>query len=174
MEFVQSIWEQDLEYVALINDLLENEDLLKLETITHHHYTTRLTHSLFVSYVSYRIAKKMNLNVRAVARAGLLHDFFHEGREEIAAMEMGSHNCVHPKIAVENAAKITPLSELEKDIILKHMFLCSKVGLPRYKESMIVTCVDKYCAINEVSQPLREKTKAKMANLISRIRLVHA
>ncbi|MFC6464806.1 HD domain-containing protein [Marinilactibacillus sp. GCM10026970] len=174
MEFVQSIWEQDLEYVALINDLLENEDLLKLETITHHHYTTRLTHSLFVSYVSYRIAKKMNLNVRAVARAGLLHDFFHEGREEIAAMEMGSHNCVHPKIAVENAAKITPLSELEKDIILKHMFLCSKVGLPRYKESMIVTCVDKYCAISEVSQPLREKTKAKMANLISRIRLVHA
>ncbi|MEC6747820.1 HD domain-containing protein [Marinilactibacillus sp. XAAS-LB27] len=174
MEFVQSIWEQDLEYVALINDLLENEDLLKLETITHHHYTTRLTHSLFVSYVSYRIAKKMNLNVRAVARAGLLHDFFHEGREEIAAMELGSHNCVHPKIAVENAAKITPLSELEKDIILKHMFLCSKVGLPRYKESMIVTCVDKYCAISEVSQPLREKTKVKMANLISRIRLVHA
>lgn len=174
MEFVQSIWEQDLEYVALINDLLENEDLLKLETITHHHYTTRLTHSLFVSYVSYRIAKKMNLDVRAVARAGLLHDFFHEGREEIAAMELGSHNCVHPKIAVENAARITPLSELEKDIILKHMFLCSKVGLPRYKESMIVTCVDKYCAISEVSQPLREKTKVKMANLISRIRLVHA
>ncbi|WP_208560420.1 HD domain-containing protein [Marinilactibacillus kalidii] len=174
MEFVQSIWEQDLEYVALIEDLIKNEELLKLEAITHHHYTTRLTHSIFVSYVSYRIAKKMNLDVRAVARAGLLHDFFHEDREEIAAMEMGSHNCVHPKIAVENAAKITPLSELEKDIILKHMFLCSKVGLPRYKESMIVTCVDKYCAINEVSQPLREKTKAKFAVWISKIRLVHA
>lgn len=174
MEFVESIWQQDQDYMALIADLIENKDLLKMDDITHHHYTTRLTHSIFVSYVSYRIAKKMNLNVRAVARAGLLHDFFHEGREEIAAMELGSHNCVHPKIAVENAEKITPLNELERDIILKHMFLCSKVGMPRYKESMIVTCVDKYCAIYEVSQPLRAKTKAKVTDWVSRLRLVNA
>ncbi|API89994.1 hydrolase [Marinilactibacillus sp. 15R] len=174
MEFVQSIWEHDQEYMALIKDLIQNEELLKLDTITHHHYTTRLTHSLFVSYVSYRLAKRFNLNVRAVARAGLLHDFFHEGREEIAAMEQGSHNCVHPKIAVENAAKITPLTDLERDIILKHMFLCSKVGMPRYKESMIVTCVDKYCAISEVSKPLREKTRIKVSDWIAKVRLVHA
>lgn len=174
MEFVQSIWEHDQEYMALIEDLIENEELLKLDAITHHRYTTRLTHSLFVSYVSYRIAKKFDLNVRAVARAGLLHDFFHEGREEIAAMEQGSHNCVHPKIAVENAARITPLNELERDIILKHMFLCSKVGMPRYKESMIVTCVDKYCAMSEVSKPLRDKTRTKVSDWVSKIRLVHA
>lgn len=174
MQFVRTVWENDAEYMALIEDLLENEELLKLEEITHHHYTTRLTHSIFVSYVSYRIAKKINCDERAVARAGLLHDFFHEGREEIAAMERGSHNFVHPKLAVKNAAAITELSELERDIILKHMFLCTRCGLPKYKESFIVTCVDKYCALSEVTQPTREKVKAKCNDWLMKLRLVHA
>lgn len=175
MEFVRSIWENDSDYMALIEDLIENEELLKLDEITHHHYTTRLIHSIFVSYVSYRIAKRLKLNVRAVARAGLLHDFFHEGREEIAAMEAGSHNFVHPKLAVKNAETITELSELEKDIILKHMFLTTTgVGLPRYKESMVVTWVDKYCAINEVSTPIRIKVKEKVTEWSLRLRVVHA
>ncbi|GAA0352858.1 HD domain-containing protein [Alkalibacterium iburiense] len=164
MEFVRSVWENDKDYMALVEDLLENEDLLKLDEITHHRYTTRLIHSIFVSYVSYRIAKRFNLNVRAVARAGLLHDFFHEDREQIAAMKKGSHNFVHPQLAVENASTITELSDLEKDIILKHMFLCTTTGLPRYKESFVVTCVDKYCAISEVANPTREKVKAKVSN----------
>ncbi len=175
MEFVRSIWENDKDYMTLVEDLLESEDLLKLDDITHHHYTTRLIHSLYVSYVSYKIAKRLKLNARAVARAGLLHDFFHECREEIALMNEGSHNCVHPKIAVKNAQRLTELSELEKDIILKHMFLTTTgVGIPKYKESMIVTCVDKYCAINEVSTPLRMKAKAKLAEWSLKLRVVHA
>lgn len=160
--------------MALINDLIGNEEVQKLEEITHHHHTNRLTHSLFVSYVSYRIAKKFKCNERAVARAGLLHDFFHEGREEIAAMEAGSHNFVHPKIAVKNAEKITELSQLERDIILKHMFLCTRCTLPKYKESLIVTCVDKYCAISEVSQPSRKKVRGKWNDWLMKLRLVHA
>ena len=175
MEFVQSIWENDKDYMTLVEDLLLNEDLLKLDEITHHHYTTRLIHSLFVSYVSYKIAKRLNLNVRAVARAGLLHDFFHEGREEIASMKEGSHNFVHPKIAVKNAQRLTELSELEKDIILKHMFLTTTgIGMPRYKESLIVTCVDKYCSINEVSTPIRMKVKGKVSEWGMKLRVVHA
>jgi len=175
MEFVRSIWENDTEYMTLVEDLLEDEDLLKLDEITHHHYTTRLIHSLFVSYVSYKIAKRLNLNVRAIARAGLLHDFFHEGREEIASMKAGSHNCVHPKIAVENAQRLTDLSALEKDIILKHMFLTTrKSGIPLYKESLVVTCVDKYCAINEVSTPVRTVVKQKVSEWSMKLRVVHA
>lgn len=156
MEFVREIWENDKEYMAIIEDLLENEDLLKLDEITHHHYTTRLTHSLFVSYVSYKLAKSRGLDFVSTARAGLLHDFFLEERDEILALGMGSHNSAHPKIALKNARKITEINDLEKDIILKHMFLCTiKGGFPRYKESFIVTLVDKYCAISEVSTPTR-------------------
>lgn len=175
MEFVRSIWENDRDYMALVEDLLEDENLLKLDDIIHHRYTTRLIHSIYVSYVSYKIAKKLNLNCRAVARAGILHDFFHEGREEIAALKQGSHNFVHPRIAVKNAETLTELSELEKDIILKHMFLTTTgVGIPKYKESMIVTCVDKYCAISEVSTPVRIRVKQKVSKWGMMLRVVHA
>lgn len=171
MQFVPSTWQQDEEYVALIADLLENEELNKLDEITHHHFTTRLAHSIFVSYVSYRIAKRMNLDARAVARAGLLHDFFLECREEIATLDMGSHNCAHPKIALKNAATITELNDMEQDIILKHMFMTTlRSGVPRYKESFVVTCVDKYCAISEVSSPVREKIKGKVSDWVLKLK----
>ena len=170
MEFVRKIWENDPEYMTIIKDLLNNEKLLKLEEITHHHYTTRLSHSLFVSYVSYKLAKSRGLDYISTARAGLLHDFFLEGRHEISEMGLGSHNSAHPKIALKNAQEITEINEVEKDIILKHMFLCTlKGGIPRFKESFIVTLVDKYCAISEVSTPTREWFKEFYARLQTKV-----
>lgn len=171
MENLQTYWKQDEEYVELVADLLENEKLQKLDEITHHHYTTRLAHSIFVSYVSYRIAKKMNLDTRSVARAGLLHDFFLENREEIKIMGTGSHNFVHPKLALQNAQGITEINDIEKDIILKHMFLATKCALPRYRESYIVTCVDKYCAMSEVSAPSRARVHHTINTLMLKLRL---
>lgn len=156
MELVRAEWENDAEYMSIVEDLLSKPELLKLDQITHHHYTTRLVHCLFVSYTSYKLAKSFNLDYVATARAGLLHDFFLEEREEIQELGLGSHNIVHPKIALENAEKITTLNKKEKDIILKHMFLATTgSGIPRFKESYIVTFVDKYCAVAEVSQPSR-------------------
>ena len=76
MGLLKGRWQADKEYLALVEDLLENEKFQKLGDITHHHYTTRLQHSIYVSYVSYKLAKRMNLDVRAISRAGLLHDFF--------------------------------------------------------------------------------------------------
>lgn len=160
MEFVRSTWENDKEYMSIIGDLLENKKLQKLDNITHHHYTTRLVHSLFVSYVSYKVAKSMNLDYVSTARAGLLHDFFLEEREEVELLGLGSHNCAHPKIALKNAEKITEINKIEKDIILKHMFLCTiRIRFPRYQESFIVSMVDKYCAISEVTKPSRDWVK---------------
>lgn len=171
MENLQNYWAQDEEYVELVADLMENEKLQKMDEITHHHYTTRLQHSIFVSYVSYRIAKRMNLDYKSVARAGLLHDFFLENREEIKIMERGSHNFVHPKLALQNAKEITDISPLEEDIILKHMFLCTRCAFPRYRESFIVTAVDKYCAINEVSTPSRLKVHDAISFLRVKLRM---
>ena len=85
-------------------------------------------------------------------------------------MGLGSHNSAHPKIALKNAQEITEINEVEKDIILKHMFLCTfKGGVPRFKESFIVTLVDKYCAITEVSTPTREWFKEFYARLQTKV-----
>jgi len=174
MDFVQSVLDNDKEYKLLVEDLVDNEDLKRLDEIKHHHYTTRLKHSYYVSYVSYKIAKTFNLDVRATARAALLHDFFLEDREEIKLMEKGSHNYVHPKLALENAKKVTDISDLEKDIILKHMFLTTKCAFPKYRESIIVTCVDKYCAISEVTEPSRMAIKTRINNWIEKLTVVNA
>lgn len=170
MELIQAAWESNAEYMGIIQDLISNPELLKLDEITHHHYTTRLIHSLFVSYTSYKLAKSLNLDYVATARAGLLHDFFLEDREELQDLGLGSHNSVHPKIALKNAEKVADLNDKERDIILKHMFLTTtRSGIPRFKESFIVTFVDKYCALIEVSKPSRHWFRNAYAFLQSKV-----
>ncbi len=65
---------------------------------------------------------------------------------------------VHPRIAKRNAQKLIQLNKLEEDIIVKHMFGAT-ISPPRYKESWIVTCVDKYWAVREWSLPMQHKWK---------------
>ena len=165
-------WKQDLEYVSLIEDLLDREEVKQLKQYTQHHFTTRLEHSISVSYLSYRIAKRYGLDAKSTARAGLLHDlFYYDWRT--TKFDEGTHAYVHPRIACENAKKITELSALECDIIIKHMWLAT-VALPKYKESYIVTFVDKYCAVKEVAVPLSGKLHNRMKNVWARLKPAQA
>ena len=66
---------KDKEYLFIINHILENNEFQKMNDIKHHN-TTRMDHSLKVSYYSYKIAKSLNLDYEDVARGGLLHDFY--------------------------------------------------------------------------------------------------
>ncbi|MEG0749090.1 MAG: HD domain-containing protein [Carnobacterium sp.] len=161
-------WKQDLEYVALIEDLLNREEVQKLNEYTQHHFTTRLEHSISVSYLSYRIAKRYGWDAKATARAGLLHDlFYYDWRT--TKFDEGTHAYVHPRMACENAKKLTELSDLECDIIIKHMWLAT-VALPKYKESYVVTFVDKYCAIKEVAVPLTGKARNRVKSAWARLK----
>lgn len=49
---------QDKEYMSLVGHLIQNPRFKKLDGIVQHHHSTRLEHSINVSYTSYRIAKK--------------------------------------------------------------------------------------------------------------------
>lgn len=153
-------WKNDDEFLSCVSDLLEKEEVRKLEEITQHYHSTRLEHSISVSYHSFCIARKWNLNTRAIARAGLLHDlFYYDWRT--TKFDEGTHAYVHPRIACANAEKLTELSELEKDIIIKHMWGAT-IALPKYKESFIVTMVDKYCACTEAMSPSFTKSKGNL------------
>lgn len=150
-------WRQDQEYVALISDLLATPAVQKLAEYTQHHHSNRLDHSISVSYKSYLIAKKRHLNVRATARAGLLHDlFYYDWRT--TKFNLGSHAFIHPRVALRNAEKLTELSPLEKDIILKHMWGATS-AMPRYAESWVVCLVDDAEAINEFFIPVRRRVQ---------------
>ncbi|MGX7023663.1 HD domain-containing protein [Vagococcus hydrophili] len=156
-------WQNDTEYLELVADLIDTKDVQSLVEFKQHHYSNRLEHSISVSYRSFLLAKKWNGNTRATARAGLLHDLFYYDWKTEEKSPNGSHAYVHPRIALENARKLTEISDLEEDIIVKHMFGAT-IAPPKYKESYIVTLVDKYCACEEVFVPLYEKMKFKASN----------
>ncbi|MGY3724864.1 uncharacterized protein SAMN05421767_11531 [Granulicatella balaenopterae] len=142
-------WTQDTHFVEIVGDLVNTDAVKKLDEITHHHVTTRFEHSASVAYVSYKLAKRFKkMDEREVSRAALLHDLFYYDWRETKFIE-GSHAYVHPRIAAENAEKLMPLTDKQKDIIVKHMWPMT-IALPKYKESFMVSCVDKYCALKEV------------------------
>ncbi|HEY4399034.1 MAG TPA: HD domain-containing protein [Lactobacillaceae bacterium] len=147
----QKNWRDDALYQQLIADLLPAPAVQMLGSITQHHFTTRLEHSLRVSYWSYRVAKLMRLDVRAIARAGLLHDlFYYDWRT--TKFDEGSHAYMHPRIALKNAQRLTRISDKEADIIVKHMFGATP-QLPKYAESWVVSLVDDVVAIREYIVP---------------------
>ena len=158
-------WKNDSEYIQLVGDLLANPTVQKMANYKQHHHSTRLEHSLAVSFDSYRIAKRRNLDYRAVARAGLLHDlFFYDWRT--TKFDLGSHAFIHPRVALRNAEKITTLSPVEKDIILKHMWGLT-LARPKYEESVIVSLVDDYEAVREFMNPFRTKVKSRLERMVT-------
>lgn len=152
-------WQHDKEYLSYVSDLLNSPEVKRLDNYIQHHSSTRLQHCINVSYESYLVAKKMNLDVKSISRGGLLHDlFYYDWRT--TKFDEGSHAYVHPRIAAKNAEKITELSDLERDIIIKHMWGAT-IAPPKYKESYIVTFVDKYCAVKEAALPMTTAMKTK-------------
>ncbi|WP_413627237.1 hydrolase [Fructilactobacillus vespulae] len=153
-------WKTDSEYLNCVKDLLDSPEVQKLNDYTQHHHSTRLKHCIYVSYESYKIAKKMNLDYRATARGGLLHDlFYYDWRT--TKFDVGTHAFMHPRVALRNAKRITNLTNKEEDIILKHMWGLT-LARPKYKESVIVSLVDDYAAVNEFMFPLEKIVKKRL------------
>lgn len=145
------MWERDPEYMAIIDDIKDHPFVADLSLFPQHVNGNRQTHSYMVSYYSYRITKSLGWNYRAVARAGLLHDLFYYKPGDLD-FSHGNHLRNHPKIALINARLVTDLSAMEEDIIIKHMWLAT-AAMPKYKESFVVTFVDKYIAVDDFVRP---------------------
>ncbi|MCL2699704.1 MAG: HD domain-containing protein [Defluviitaleaceae bacterium] len=135
------------DYEACVSDLTRHDDIKRLNGFTQHLNTSRLEHCVNVSYFSYLICKKLGWDHRSAARAGLLHDFYHyDWRTQTHTEER--HTSAHPKAALENAKKITPLNEIEADAIINHMWPLT-FSLPKYRESYVVNLMDTFCAAYE-------------------------
>ena len=138
----------DKEYMQIIKDLISNETVLKMKMYRQHFNVSCFDHCLFVSYNSYLICKKHKLDYKSVARAGLLHDLFLYDWRKRENGRNGHHAFTHGKTALENALKITFLNNIEKDIIKNHMWPVT-LSIPKYKETFVITYVDKRIAIAE-------------------------
>lgn len=146
-------------YIECVRELLDHEDVQSMSRYTQHKGTDVLEHSLYVSYLSYRICKEKGLDYRSAARGALLHDFFLYQRH-VNKPYRGWHTSRHPREALKNATERFELNALERDIIRKHMWPIT-VKFPRYYESYIVSTVDKYCCVMEAFKLIRTN-KARM------------
>lgn len=134
------------EFEDLIKDIIADKEFQKIALIEHHE-GTRLEHSLQVAKRAYNFAKKHNLDYKAVARAGLLHDFFGSYDDEPTLLRKINLICNHGMIAKQNAMRFG-LNEKEANIIASHMFPLGK-EFPKSKEAWLVTAIDKTSATKE-------------------------
>ena len=140
----------DKEYISIIKDILDNEKVQEMKKYRQHYNVNCFYHCLFVSYNTYLICMKHNFDYVSAARAGMLHDFFlydwHDDKKKIN--RKGLHAFTHGKCAYQNANKIFKLNDKEKDIIQKHMWPITP-SIPKYRETFIITYVDKIVTMNE-------------------------
>jgi len=138
----------DESYENCIHDLIKNENVNLMRSFQQHCSHSCFDHCLYVSYLSFKVCKMLNLDYKSAARGALLHDMFlYDWRN--TQLPEGRHAFVHANIACRNANRIFALNDREKDVITKHMWPVT-LSLPRYRESYIVGFIDKYCTFREI------------------------
>lgn len=139
------------EFYEAVEDLIQHPVVLEMKKYPHHCATSCYQHCLNVAYYNFKICKAFNLNARAAARAGMLHDLFlYDWRTHAKLTKEHFHAMTHPRVALNNALKYFDLDELEQDIILKHMWPLTVI-LPKSWEAFIIGVTDKYCGLFEIA-----------------------
>lgn len=140
------------EFYECIRDIAEHPVVLRMKLYPHHGTTNCYQHCLHVAYYNYVLCRYFHLDARSAARAGMLHDLFlYDWHTHAKKTGNHFHGITHPKAALKHAEKFFELSDLERDIILGHMWPVTLFQIPKYKETWITTLTDKYCGTLETS-----------------------
>lgn len=145
------------EYYQIIKDILNNPEFIKRKNYVHHYQESVYDHCLRVSKDCFKIGKKLHLNYKDLAIAGLLHDFYdkpwQENQEKVPLLK--KHGFVHAHQARLNANKHFKkfMNSHIEEMIETHMFPLNK-KIPRSKEAWILTIVDKADSLEFLMHPL--------------------
>ena len=132
-----------------IHQLCEQGRLLEEQNAMQHGSTSVYEHSVNVAYKSLLLAENFRLPVdkQSLVRGALLHDYFlydwHEKNKEHSL-----HGFKHPYFALRNASRDFRLNDIEKNVIVRHMFPLTPIP-PKCREAWIVCMADKYCSARE-------------------------
>lgn len=135
------------EFEEIIKDIVNNKTVQEMKKFRQHCNISCYEHCYRTAYYCYKFCKKMNWDYVSVTRAAMVHDLFlYDWR--VKSARKGLHAFTHPKAAYKNASKLFKLSDKEKDIIIKHMWPVTP-EFPKYKESYVLTLMDKFSATKE-------------------------
>lgn len=141
------------EFFDIIKPVLLSYEFQQRKSFEHHQNESVYAHSLKVSLLSYKLAKKLKLDEKSAAIGGLLHDFYSEPWQDNKKFDdkkiLEKHGFTHAEEALLNSKSIfyKELNPKIENIILRHMFPLN-VTPPKYKESWLVTLVDKYVSLS--------------------------
>ena len=147
------------EIVRRGGDVLRHASYQKERAFRQHGEISVYGHSLAVAARCLAIADRLGCRVdrTSLVRGALLHDYFlYDWHEKSRSHRW--HGFTHPKRALENAARDFALNDVERDMILRHMFPLT-FRPPRTKEGAILCAADKFCALGETFGGLLEGKK---------------
>lgn len=154
----------DAEYFDFIREFCYTDEFASMQKNIQHGDISVVQHIYSVSYISYRLSKKLKCDQKTVTRGAFLHDFFYYDWHNPDPSHR-LHGYHHPTTALKNAKILskklgTSLNKIEENIIYRHMFPLTIVP-PKYKESILVCIVDKYVALKEMFICASPKTKER-------------
>ena len=134
------------EFNDIIKDILNNDKFKEMNSELHHGLT-RYDHCLRVAKTTYKCTKVLGLDYISATRAALMHDFYVESDfpTNLPVNKLSKHSVV----ALKNAKNNYNISKKEENIIASHMFPLN-LTLPKFKESWVVSAVDKGVAAYEM------------------------
>ena len=156
-------------YMVLM-ELARDTRLQEMSQYMQHGDTSVYKHCIAVAYESLALADRYHIKTDKLKliRGALLHDYFlYDWHEHDKSHCL--HGFRHPFTAARNAKRDTSLSQIEEDIIRKHMFPLVPVP-PKYKESIIVCIADKICSTYETThRDLKSPLYQKADHMIDKV-----
>lgn len=143
--------DSDRVFIATAREILADEKVQQMKQYIQHGDITTYDHCIMVCLYAYMYAKKLKLDidVRALVKGALLHDFFLYDWHKSAFTSDGLHGFSHPVTAERNARNNFLLSEKERKIIKNHMWPLTLTRIPTSTEGWLVCWADKYCSLKE-------------------------
>ena len=149
-------YRKDAEYMECVRDILNDPVFRSMDNYYQHGHTTCKEHCIRVSYMSYKMCRRYGWDYRRTARAARLHDLFlYDWHTHARETGEHFHGFTHPRTAMENAQRYFQVTEMEKNMILRHMWPLTPIP-PRYKEGYTIIFADKFCGLAEVGGRMKD------------------
>ena len=131
-------------------EILVSPGMEQSKNYIQHGNTSIYEHSFSTALMCLLISRGLRLIVdeRVLVRGALLHDYFLYDWH-VKEPDHNWHGFTHPDRALKNSKRDFSISEVEADMIARHMFPLT-LKPPFYKESGILCGADKVCSIREI------------------------
>ncbi|MGI6106980.1 MAG: hypothetical protein ACOX8B_03500 [Lachnospiraceae bacterium] len=126
-------------------------EIQRLKNFRQHGDNTTYQHVCNVANCAFYTAQKHHLKVDIVAMttAAMFHDYYLYDTRDMLYSDY-QHALLHPRFSVANVSKFYPLTDLEKEIILSHMWPIPGSPWPKSTEAKLVCYADTYVAALEM------------------------